>query len=423
MSPILDIQKRLMEVGRIRPGAQVATGGKRRDGKPATRPVSLDAWRVTSRSVGVLQAVAAQHGGEVRKWEEGPTDDQFELFTNSPEFDVLLLPEPVGGLSQWLEEWGGGGCKHRCDGVFDELTQSPCSCDPDKPVCTPHSRLSVMLARVPTTGLFRIETQGHYAKVELAGAMELAELIRTATGRSILPAKLRLEHRKVVREGKTKQFVVPVLDFQVDVAALAAGGTRVAIGSAASELAAGPSSPVTPVPHQPAPSLAEQIAAVEDAPSAPRRKNAPPPIPATGLAPRTAIEAEAGVLPAQQQPPAAAPAGVQAEGEEDGDIGPPAGAPPSPRRARRAAADTPPEEGDGSTSAARRSPSGSERGGRVNQRRARELVEELGELFPERDERLLAASNFLGREVASFADLTPAEANKLVRWAHEMRST
>lgn len=399
MSPIIDIQRRLVEVARIRPGAQVKTGTTRKDGKPATRPVKLDAWRFTSRSSRVLEAVAGLCGGEVRRWDDAPTDDQFELFSTSAEIDVVLPPERIS-FSQWMESWSAGGCQHRCDGQFDEITNSPCSCDPEKPLCTPHTRLSVMLAGIPTTGLFRVETQGHYAKAELAGAMELAELLTATTGRSVLPAKLRLEHRKVVRDGKTRQFVVPVLDFQVDVAAIAAGSAPVAIGPAPAAMPAQPTG-LTPIPasDEKAPSLAEQLAAVDDPPPAKRRSNSPPSIPPTGLAPRPAAEVDAdpetGEIVAQAEPPAEK-------------------APPRRRRTTRTAA---PAE----THPATRPFTKDDEVARVTEKRRTELVILVSEFFPERPARLQAASNVLGRPVESFKDLTPFEGNQIARWVHEMK--
>ncbi|MGH9088785.1 MAG: hypothetical protein ACRDYZ_11865 [Acidimicrobiales bacterium] len=416
MSPIIDIQRRLTEAGRIRPGAQVRTGTTRKDGKPATRPVKLDAWRFTSRTRRALEAVAGLYGGEVRPWEDAPTGDQFELYTASAEIDVVLPPERIS-FSQWMEAWSAGGCQHRCDGAFDEITNGDCSCDPDKPLCTPHTRLSVMLQGIPTTGLFRVETQGHYAKAELAGAMELADLLTRTTGRSVLPAKLRLEHRKVIRDGKTRQFVVPVLDFSIDMAALATGAAApaaLASPDVVAELTASAPAPgLTPIPADPTPppAFVDQLRAVDQPLPARRRANSPPPIPPTGLAPRTAAAAEA-----TQQPDGAGFATSNEEAEA------PAPAPASqarkaasPRRRRArpeaAAADdllanepAPPDEG----------------GPTLSPQMCRDLVVAATRLFAERQERLTFASNALGREITTFRELTPPEANRLMRLAHEI---
>lgn len=422
MSPIIDIQRRVAEAGRIRAGEQVRTGTTRRDGKPATRPAKLQAWRFTSRNRRALDAVASIYGGEVRTWQDAPTGDQFELYTEASEIDVVLPPEAMA-FSQYYEEWCGGGCKHRCDGQWDEQTDSPCSCDPDKRTCDPHTRLSAMLAGIPTTGLWRVETKGHYAKAELAGAMEMAQLLTTATGRAVLPAKLRLEHRKVIRDGKTRQFVVPTLDYAVDMAALAAGAApSVALHSAPEPPAALPApsaatSPVTPVPRPPAPSLAEQIASVEEPPPAKRRSNAPPPIPPTGLAPRTAAQAEAAAAPDQGPTPRALEPGDAGSGAEPTAATDGGAQAPSPRRRRRVAEESSSSADTEATAAGRAGKPGC-----ITNNRARELVIEATELFPARESRLIFASDVVGHEVRSYLDLTPREGNDLAQALNQERA-
>jgi hypothetical protein len=87
-------------------------------------------------------------------------------------------------------------------------------------------------------------------------------------------------------------FIVPVLEFQVDMAALATGNVA-SIGTAASEdlpVLPGPGS-LTPVPMDdtPAPSLEDQLKATDTA-TRKRRANSGPELPSTGLKPRPTVE-------------------------------------------------------------------------------------------------------------------------------------
>jgi hypothetical protein len=127
----------------------------------------------------------------------------------------------------------------------------------------------------------------------------------------VLPGLLRLEER-VVKRGQTLKFVVPVLDFEVDMGTLALGGPAMAAlpaGSPAGELEA-PSSGLTPIPAATAdvPSVAEQLQAVGEPPAERRRANSPPPIPASGLAPRSAVDAESAPIVEPPRPPPRPPA-------------------------------------------------------------------------------------------------------------------
>src|SRR3954464_4210914 len=106
--PILGLQQRIRELGRIRMG-QVVRGS---NGK--TRPEKLDRFRLTSASRELLEKVAALYGGEVADWTPangGPA--QFEVVTEARRLPILVPPQPV---TQWYELWSGGGCQRRCDG-------------------------------------------------------------------------------------------------------------------------------------------------------------------------------------------------------------------------------------------------------------------------------------------------------------------
>jgi hypothetical protein len=196
---IIGLQRRLVEVGRIRMGEKGDKGAPKR----------LDHWKLTSRDEVRLQAAAKVFGGKVIPWEGH--QGMFALHTDVDALPVLLMPGQA--LSQWYELWSGGGCKRRCDGDTEQLTDGPCLCDPENRECKPHTRISVLLPDVPGIGTWRLDTSGYYAATELTGTVDLLEM---ATTRGVLlPARLRIDQRAVLRDGQTRRFPVPTLDIDV----------------------------------------------------------------------------------------------------------------------------------------------------------------------------------------------------------------
>jgi hypothetical protein len=115
-----------------------------------------------------------------------------------------------------MELWSGGGCERRCDGVRNVITDSPCECDPDpeRRLCKPTTRLSVVLREVRgAIGLWRLESHGYYAAVELP---PLAALLSSGRGEGgYLRADLVLVERVVKRPGQgTRRFLVPGLEVE-----------------------------------------------------------------------------------------------------------------------------------------------------------------------------------------------------------------
>lgn len=283
---IIDLQRRLAEAGRIRIGQQVPTD----NGK--TRPEKLETFRLTSADPHRIKLAASIYGGEPKPW-QAPAGQQWEVITDASALDVIVPPLDMS-FSQYYEMWSAGGCQRRCDGRSESISDGPCICDPDNRDCDIHTRLSVMLRDLPGLGVWRIDTQGYFAAVELQGAVEV---IQMAAGRGqMLPARLRLEQRQVKRPGQpTRRFAVPVLDIEMSPGQLMDGDTQVRELAAAAPRELDGSARLTPVPPTvpvaPVASVANQVAAVsEPAPKKPRR-NAAQPIPATGLQPRTAAEA------------------------------------------------------------------------------------------------------------------------------------
>jgi hypothetical protein len=218
--PIVDLQRRLREVGRIRLGEKVPMS----NGK--TRPSKLTKFRFTSADEHAINMVAKIYGGEVQPWSGASVGSQFELYTDATVLDVLVPPVDLA-FAQWMEMWAGGFCQRRCDGQTNHVVDKPCVCDPDEPECKPTTRLGVILTAVDGIGVWRLETRGWAAATELNGAMEVLRVVQNRG--ATVPARLLLEQRqskKLDQNGKaaTFNFAVPVLDLNLPVSALTAGG-------------------------------------------------------------------------------------------------------------------------------------------------------------------------------------------------------
>ena len=298
---IIDLQRRLAEIGRIRIGQQVTTA----NGK--TRPAKLETFRLTSADRNRINQAAQLYGGTVTQW-KAPAGPQWEVITSTDALPVIVPPADMA-FTQKYELWAAGGCQRRCDGITDDISDGACLCDPDARECDIHTRLSVMLRDVPGLGVWRIDTQGFYAATELAAAVDI---IRVAAAHGhMLPAVLRLEQRMTKRPDQgTRRFAVPVLDIEVTPGQLVAGTATLDAGTIAIEPprpepqrdrnARSPAtSPLTPVPADDAgepPSIAEQVA-----PKTPRKRRAVT-LSATGLAPRTAAQAAADLAEPPEEP-------------------------------------------------------------------------------------------------------------------------
>ncbi|MFC8424000.1 hypothetical protein ACFUN7_24500 [Streptomyces sp. NPDC057236] len=209
--PILTLQQRLRELGRIRIGQKVATA------KGGTRPAKLNRFRLTSPSKELLDRVAAKYGGTVNPWTPEGGAAQYEVITEATRMPIHVPPQPV---SQYFELWSGGGCQRRCDGVTELLKDRPCLCgpDPEQRQCKPTTRLNVVLSEIEGVGVWRLESHGYYAALELPG---VAELLAQTGG--YVEAFLGLEQRTAKRDGQTRHWMVPTIDLAVTPAALMAG--------------------------------------------------------------------------------------------------------------------------------------------------------------------------------------------------------
>ena len=190
--PIIELQRRAVEAGRIRAG----------DRGPKGEPRKIANWRLTSKDRERLEAAAALWGGTVQEW-----DDQFELYTETDVLPIMLLPGQAP--STWYELWTKGGCQRRCDGVHEVISDKSCLCG-DERECKPITRLSVLLPDVPGLGSWLLSSTGWNAAAELAGSAEL--LGRASSQGVLLPARLRLDQRVDVKAGQTRRYAVPVLE-------------------------------------------------------------------------------------------------------------------------------------------------------------------------------------------------------------------
>lgn len=202
--PIVTIQRRMAEQGRIRLGEKVATS----NGK--TRPSKLETFRFTSPNERLIRAIADLYGGGARRWDNAGKAE-FEVLTEAKSIPVIVVK---GGFSQWMETWASGECVHRCDG---EKSVEGVFCDQGDPAhsdAKPTTRLSVMLRDVETIGVWRLESRGWNAAQELPSMAELAMHVG-----DLVPATLNLVERssRIEVNGKktTSRYVVPMLDLAV----------------------------------------------------------------------------------------------------------------------------------------------------------------------------------------------------------------
>lgn len=217
---ILTLQKRARSLGRIRIGQVVPTS----NGK--TRPEKLDRFRLTSPSKELLDKAAALYGGTVQEWTpQGGGAKQWEVLTDSRRIPIMVPPQPV---TQFLETWAGGICVHRCDGYTELISGEQCDPEDQRHLdARPTTRLNVVLRDVEGIGVWRLESKGWNAAMELPDA---AEFLAQAGG--YVEGWLSLEERvsrSFGQDGKpqTRRFMVPIIEIDVTPAELMAGRGRV----------------------------------------------------------------------------------------------------------------------------------------------------------------------------------------------------
>lgn len=218
--PIVTLQRRMMELGRVRMGHK----------GPKGEPVKRETFRFTSASRTLLEAAAERYGGKVREWQGAPDEGYFELASNASEIEVVFPPifsdadgTPTVPVSQWFELWSGGGVQRRCNGDTELLSGKPCLCEDGARACKPTTRMSFMLPDLPGLGVWRLESHGYNAAAELPGTVGV--LAQAAHKGEFVPAMLRIEKRTKKVEGQTRRFIVPVVDLRDRTVNELAGGS------------------------------------------------------------------------------------------------------------------------------------------------------------------------------------------------------
>lgn len=237
-TPIIELQRRLTLVGAIRAGAERPSDGKR----PGKR---LECFRLTSPRQALIEQAAELYGGAVSSW-RSPVGDEWQVYTDAPEIPVLVMPGY--SLRQSYELWEGATKRTRlCDGIDEELTSGPCLCAGEGvDRCDLYTRLVVALPELETVLGWRLITKGANAGHELPTMMQLIEA--KASGQTFVPARLRLDERRGVKDGQVVRYVVPSLDLGIAYVTLAGGRVDRALppaGSTADGLGYTPTTPRT----------------------------------------------------------------------------------------------------------------------------------------------------------------------------------
>ena len=109
-------------------------------------------------------------------------------------------------------------------------------CDPDKrkagaaSECKLTTRVSFMLPDVPGLGVWRLDSHGWNAAVELPGTLDV--LARAAHEQKFIPAVLSVQHRTRKTDGQTRRYIVPVIELpDVTLRQLASGDVPLALNA------------------------------------------------------------------------------------------------------------------------------------------------------------------------------------------------
>ena len=291
--PMLDIQRRHAEVFRLR------FGDRGPDGYPRKL---TEAIRVTAPTEQIVTAFADTYGGDVSPFTDKASRDRYQAYLPTTSVAIMVLPGQ--SLQQWWERYRGSVCDRRCDGETETKSGKACQCPldidariKDKQACAPTTRVSVLCPDVAVVGSGSFVTHGLIAAETLPQSIAVAE---AALSRGLMvPATLTVSEVRGRNHFIYPQIVITGMSLHQ----LIAGGVNVTgeIGSTAGERevlagpqAALPRAHLTPVPTGnvgAGPSVAEQVASVNEPTPRAGRANAAEPLRSTGLKPRTAVEA------------------------------------------------------------------------------------------------------------------------------------
>jgi hypothetical protein len=234
---IKDLQRQLMEVGRVRTGYSVDTGKKDRSGNPIFRPVKSATFLVSTHLREYADEVARIYGGTVEEWTPQRSDVKQWLVRTKTNTLSVVVP-PVQTLTQWYEFWPGAECTRRCDGVTETISNRPCLCGPGRKegptMCKATSRLNVCLYdpaddRMLAHGVWRVESHGYNNAIKLPTVtddMQASGVAQRATLRLV-------EHSKVKGGKKMVWYELLLQPAHTTAAQLTGTPGRLAIGSAA----------------------------------------------------------------------------------------------------------------------------------------------------------------------------------------------
>jgi hypothetical protein len=209
-TPLIEIQRRLAEAGRIRMGEKSDKGA----------PQRLSTWRITSPTKDLIEQAAGLYGGTPGTW-QSPTGEQFEVVTLTAELPVLVMP---GYSFRQAYEFRTSPTlvERRCDGIeMDDGSPCKCNAEGEEDKCAIITRLVVALPELTTMLGWRLETKGENAARELLASMDLVQGV--ANGRPFVPARLRIVERRGNVNGQAVRYVVPVVDVQVRYAEVLGG--------------------------------------------------------------------------------------------------------------------------------------------------------------------------------------------------------
>jgi hypothetical protein len=176
--PVADARPTWHEAGRIRVGVKVPIPGK--PGK--FRPAKLTRFRLTSPDQALIERAAELYGGTPEPWDDAPgaeRDGGEQWQVTTPRNALPVRIPPAAAATQAWEAWSGGGCERRCDGRWEQFTDSACICTAEAEYaigegrtyerpCRKTTRVSVMLEELPGAGIWRLETHSTISGDELA---------------------------------------------------------------------------------------------------------------------------------------------------------------------------------------------------------------------------------------------------------------
>ncbi|MFD6638345.1 hypothetical protein ACFWDN_21290 [Micromonospora chalcea] len=200
-------------VGRFRSGTQING-----------RPMSLDAWRITTGDPEVAEEVRRLFGGDRPQTWETKGEDNLEVFTTAPKVKVII--DGPKAIRQEMILWGRNGALRRCDGVEqagvdgdDPAKGRPCECpagyqdrkDAAKSGrgCAPSITIFFTLADAPELGKFKFNS-GSWSLVR--DIMTTEKALEGIDGPALAWLGLEVVSYEEKATGKKRQFTKPVVE-------------------------------------------------------------------------------------------------------------------------------------------------------------------------------------------------------------------